>query len=172
MEERNKIIVTISLFLIVISATIYSSIMEKKEARYMINVDNKIYKGPKILVEEQACRNVFDKYLSEYKNFNKVETERLSEYEINKIEVKKEKLDKTKFVCIVKYDVRPFTNLKTNNWSKENGKYQDDWIKDKTCFLIVDKINGEYEITKNVADLDLSSVDLPNKIKYKVLKLI
>lgn len=170
MEERNKIIITISIFLIIISATIYSSVLEKKEDEDIV-ADNKLYKGPKILVEEQTCRNIFNNYLSEYKNFNRPEIERLSEYEINKIEVKKEKSDGSEFVCMVKYDVRPFTNLEANNWSKENGKYQDDWIKDKTCFLIVNKINGEYKITKNVANLDLSSVNLPDKIKYKVLRL-
>jgi len=172
MNEKNKIIITVSIFLIIISATIYSSIIEKKEKEYSIDSEKKIYEGPKILISEQICRDVFDKYLSLYKDFNKSEVERLSEYTINKIEVKKEKLDKTEIVCIIKYDVRPFTNSKDNKWVNENGKYQDDWIKDKTCFLVVNKTNGEYKIIKNVANLNLASMNLPNKVKYIVLRLV
>jgi hypothetical protein len=172
MNENNKIIITVSIFLIIISATIYSTIVEKKEKEYTIDSEKKIYDGPKILISERICRDVFDKYLSIYKELSKSETERLSEYTIKKIEIKKEKSDKTELVCVIKYDVRPFTNSKDNKWANENGKYQDDWIKDKTCFLVIDKIDGEYKIIKNVATLDLSSINLPNKIKYLVLKLV
>ena len=87
----------------------------------MVNVESKLYKGPKILVEEQACRNVFNNYLAEYKNFDKPEIERLSEYEINKIEVKKEKSDKTEFV----YKNRLNINSKNPNYQIDKyGSYK------------------------------------------------
>jgi len=101
----------------------------------------------------EIARTLFDKYINENKtDWKKVEFEKLerkpkvclTDYKINNIRVTREEEDK--FIVLIGYDIK-YTN-ESDFWIAGNGEIcEDNWIRNKSNFVEIQKSGNEYVIS-------------------------
>lgn len=114
-----------------------------------LSLESDISKEEKI----EIARSLFDKYINENKTdwkrveFQKLERKpkaSLTDYRINNVKVTGE--EKNKFIVSIEYDIK-YTN-ESDMWIAGNGKIcEDNWIRNKSNFVEIQKSGDEYVIT-------------------------
>ena len=114
-----------------------------------LSLESDISKEEKI----EIARSLFDKYINENKtDWKRVEFEKLerkpkdslTDYRINNVKVTGE--EKNKFIVSIEYDIK-YAN-ESDMWIDGNGKIcEDNWIRNKSNFVEIQKSGDEYVIT-------------------------
>jgi outer membrane usher protein FimD/PapC len=101
----------------------------------------------------EIARTLFDKYINEnktdwkrveFQNLERKPEATLTDYRINNIKVTGE--EKNKFIVSIEYDIK-YTN-ESDMWIAGNGKVcEDNWIRNKSNFVEIQKNDDEYVIT-------------------------
>lgn len=163
----------IIVIILIISIIVSIVIFKNKIFNFIKDSDNSAYTDQlpsdnDLNDEEKKGYELISKWLDSYKENNLEITDRIFSYKITSVSLNS-KID-NKFIVLATYDVVP-ASMESSIWLKDNGEKQEDTIKNKNQYFVIENIKEDYKIVDvQVEKPDINHIGLTEEKAILLVK--